>query len=145
MSNSEDNNKVEYLQMIQSTIDRMSTTSAIYKGFCATIIAGISAISFTEINKWLFLLLLSPVICFLIIDIYYLQLEKRFRVLYDRVRNDEHLIDFDLIPPKNRTIENNEKCYVGNCIKSPSIYLFYGPLIIIIVLIVVIKFKGGLI
>ncbi len=25
-----------YLQMIQSTIERMSTTSAIFKGFCAT-------------------------------------------------------------------------------------------------------------
>ena len=34
--------KISYLQMIQSSIDRMSTTSAIFKGFSATIITGIS-------------------------------------------------------------------------------------------------------
>lgn len=41
----EDDRKT-YLQMIQSTIERMSTTSAIFKGFCATIVTGITAISF---------------------------------------------------------------------------------------------------
>ena len=46
--------KVSYLQMIQCTIDRMSTTSAIFKGFGATIITGISAVSFTEINGYFF-------------------------------------------------------------------------------------------
>lgn len=27
--------KIQYLQMIQNIIDRMSTTSAIFKGFCS--------------------------------------------------------------------------------------------------------------
>ena len=51
MDKETDNLKATYLQMIQASIDRMSTTSAVFKGFCATIIAGISAISFTEIDK----------------------------------------------------------------------------------------------
>ena len=56
--------KIQYLQMIQNIIDRMSTTSAIFKGFCANIVAGVFAISFTEINKWILLLTLVPIICF---------------------------------------------------------------------------------
>lgn len=69
--------KISYLQMIQSSIDRMSTTSAIFKGFSATIITGISAVSFTEINKWVLFLAVLPIVCFLALDVYYLQLEKR--------------------------------------------------------------------
>ena len=38
--------KKEYLQMLQEPICRMSTISAIFKGFAATIVAGISAISY---------------------------------------------------------------------------------------------------
>ena len=38
--------KVVHLQMIQGVIDRMSTSAAIYKGFAATIVTGIAAISF---------------------------------------------------------------------------------------------------
>lgn len=35
---------VEYLQLIQEPVCRMSTVSAIFKGFAATIVAGISTI-----------------------------------------------------------------------------------------------------
>lgn len=135
-------NKVAYLQMIQSTIERMSTTSAIFKGFCATIIAGILAVSFTEINKWVLLLAVSPVLSFFLIDVYYLQLEKRFRALYNRVRSGEHEVDFDLTPPPANTLRSNEKYCVMQCLKSPSIYLFYGPSITILAVIMIMKFKG---
>lgn len=36
--------KKEYLQMLQEPICRMSTISAIFKGFAATIVAGISVV-----------------------------------------------------------------------------------------------------
>lgn len=101
---------ITYLQMIQATIDRMSTSSAIFKGFAASIVAGVSAISFGNINKWILLLSFIPVGCFLILDIYYLRLEKRFRFLYNRVRTGEKEVDFNLNPPKVKEIlKLNEK------------------------------------
>lgn len=48
--------------MIQESICKMSTTVAIFKGFAATIVAGISAISFTDINRAVLELLFVPVI-----------------------------------------------------------------------------------
>lgn len=132
-------NKITYLQMIQCSIDRMSTTSAVFKGLCATIITGISAISFTEINKWVLLLAVLPVVCFLVIDIYYLQLERRYRVLYNSVRCGNHKIDFDLAPPKTKDLRNDDVS-IWSCIKSPSIYLFYTPAIIIATIVIIIKF-----
>lgn len=133
--------KAIYLQMIQSLIDRMSATSAVFKGFCATIITGISVISFTEINKWVLLLATAPVLCFSILDIYYLQLEKRFRVLFNMVRTEVHKVDFDLTPPKAKTLKC-EEASIWYCIKSPSIFLFYLPLVLIAAAIIIMKFKG---
>lgn len=136
-----DDKKTTYLEMIQGTIDRMSTTSAIFKGFCATIVAGVMAVSYSEINKWVFVLAVSPVVCFLLLDIYYFHLERRFRALYNRVRLGEHEVNFDLMPPKTGSLRENEKCSIWDCIKSPSIYLFYGPLMAILVAIIIMKFK----
>ena len=134
-----ENQRIYYLQMIQASIDRMATTSAIFKGFCATIITGISAISFTDISKWLLVLAICPVACFLIVDIYYLRLEKRFRVLYDWVRTGNHKVDFDLTPPKQKLLSRGEAS-LWNCIKSPSIYLFYVPSILISIAVIIMKF-----
>lgn len=136
-----DSNRITYLQMIQSSIDRMSTTSAVFKGFCATIITGISAISFTEINRWILLLAVLPVLCFLIMDVYYLQLERRFRALYDNVRTGTHGVDFNLEPPRTKELKRSEVS-IQSCIKSPSICLFYLPAIVIASIVITMKFIG---
>lgn len=136
-----DSSKIAYLQMIQSSIDRMATASAVFKGFYATIIAGISAASFTEINKWVLLLSIAPVICFFVLDVYYLQLEKRFRALYNMVRTGRHEIDFDLNPPKAKILKG-EGVSIGCCMKSFSVFLFYLPSAIISVIIITMKFEG---
>ena len=72
--------KAEHLQMIQSVIERMSTTSALYKGFSATIVTGVFAISFVDINPWILLLAFVPVICFFLMDVYYFRLDLSQRI-----------------------------------------------------------------
>ena len=59
--------KKEYLQMLQEPICRMSTISAIFKGFAATIVAGISAISYSSTNVWVLALSFLPVLAFAIL------------------------------------------------------------------------------
>lgn len=137
-----DSKKITYLQMIQSVIDRMSATSAIFKGFCATIITGIAAISFTEINKWILVAAFLPVLCFAYLDTYYFLLEKKYRVLYEKVRLEEREIDFDIKLNLSRTDYINGKATLFDCVKSPSIYAFYAPLILISGTVIVVKFLG---
>ncbi len=133
--------KIAYLQMIQSNIERMSTSSAIFKGFAATIVAGISAISYSDLNNWILLMSFLPVICFMLLDIYYLKLEKRFRVLFEMIRNEKGTALFDLTPPKlNKTEKKKYKARVIDIFKSPSIFLFYLVLIIISIIVIVLKF-----
>lgn len=139
--------RITYLQMIQATIDRMSTSSAIFKGFAASIVAGVSVISFGNINKWVLLLSFIPVGCFLILDIYYLQLERRFRFLYDSVRTGVRDVDFDLNPPKAEEIlrmDRKASVRIRNYFMSPSILWFYAPMILICVVVTIMNLGGYL-
>ena len=136
--------RVTYLQMIAETISRMSTTSAIFKGFASTIVAGVSAIAYREINFWVLTLSFLPVLAFAIMDVYHLRLERKFRFLYEQVRTGAHEVDFSMELTKNPLEIISAKARVWDCIQSPSIYLFYPMMIAILAIVVILKMKGAI-
>ncbi len=71
-------NRIAYLQMIQSVIDRMSNISATIKGFVVAVVAGITALSFTDVSFTVLVLSFSSVLIFLWLDLYYLGMERRY-------------------------------------------------------------------
>ena len=107
--------KKEYLQMLQEPICRMSTISAIL---------GLSFL---------------PVLAFAALDVYYLKLERKFRFLFDQVRLDEHDIDFSMSLTKDPLEIIKAKARTWDCIKSPSIYLFYPLMLLILLAVIVLK------
>lgn len=133
--------KIKYLQMLQEPICRMSTISSIFKGFSATIVAGISLISYSKINILVLGLSFLPVLAFAILDTYYLQVERKFRFLYDQVRQNRHAIDFSMELTNDPLEMISGRAGVWDCIKSPSIYLFYPLMLLILVIILIFKYK----
>ena len=125
--------------MLQEPICRMSTISAIFKGFAATIVAGISAISYSSTNIWILGLSFLPVLVFAVLDIYYLKLERKFRFLFDQVRLEEHEIDFSMKLTNDPVEIIRAKARTWDCIKSPSIYLFYPLMLLVLVAVLVLK------
>jgi hypothetical protein len=128
-TNTQNNNinsgdKLGYLQLIQEPICRMSTISAIFKGFAAAIVGGIAMISFKYINLIVLGLSFLPVFAFAMLDIYYLKLEKKFRYLNINFEKDEI---------------KKAKATNWDCIKSPSIYLFYPIMIVVLVVVFILK------
>ncbi len=96
----EQQNKIAHLQMIQGIIDRMGGNLFYLRGWSITLLAGLFAISTSEILKiaswasWLFFVLL---ILFWFYDAYFLSLERKYRGLYDKVRQiPETKIDFSM-------------------------------------------------
>ncbi len=131
--------KCQYLQMLQEPICRMSTISAIFKGFAATIVAGISVISYETTNIWILALSFLPVLAFAIMDIYYLKLERKFRFLFEQVRNEQHPIDFSMKLTNDPLEIISAKARTWDCLKSPSIYLFYPLMIAVLITVVLLK------
>lgn len=139
--------KIAFLELIQEPISRMSTTSAIYKGFAATIVAGISALSYKDLNLWVLGLSFLPVLAFAVLDMYYLKLEKGFRYLYNRVRLDLRNVDFNVIPyadgiNKDPVKKKEAKLRIWDLLRSPSIWLFYPTMIAIVIIVFLMKYKG---
>lgn len=131
--------KKEYLQMLQEPICRMSTISAIFKGFAATIVAGISVISYASTNAWILGLSFLPVLAFSVLDIYYLKLERKFRFLFEQVRLDKHEIDFSMKLTNDPLEIISARARTWDCIKSPSIYLFYPLMLLILAAVLILK------
>ena len=125
--------------MIQEPINRMSTTSAIFKGFAATIVSGVAALAFKEINTWVLALSFLPVLVFAMLDIYYLKLERRFKYLYDQVRLGKTKVDFSMHIQLNKTEKRAARTRVWDCIKSPSIWLFYPVMVFVLTTVLIFK------
>lgn len=70
----------QYLQMMQSNIERMANNSANCKAWLTTIVAGFLAIgcSVTALNGWIVLAII-PIVMFWYLDGYYLSLERALR------------------------------------------------------------------
>lgn len=137
-----ENNKAAYLQMIQEPICRMSTISAIFKGFAATIVANVATLTYKDVNVWVLGLSFLPVMAFAALDVYYLTLERKFRFLFEQVRKNEHEIDFSMRLTNDPVEILRAKARCWDCIKSPSIYLFYPLMIAILTAVFVLKWKG---
>ena len=134
--------KIEYLQMIQEPICRMSTISAIFKGFAATIVSGIALISYTSTHVLVIGFSFLPVVAFAFLDIYYLKLERKYRFLYEQVRHDEHEVNYSMSIILNKKEEKKAKSRVVDCVKSPSIYLFYPIMIAILLIVLFLKINN---
>ena len=128
--------KIQYLQMIQEPINRMSSASVIFKGFLVTCISIIC----NNIKIQVLCLLAILLIAIFIMDIYYLRMERQFRYLYECVQNGTHVIDFSMELDEN-TVKQADVT-VWECIKSPSIYIFYLLVLIFYIALICFKFNG---
>ena len=105
MENKQD--KISHLQMIQSIIDRMGKNSFSLKGWSVGVMVAIYAFAGQNYNKAVIVTLI-PLIIFWILDSYYLMLERKYRRLYDEVRNKSNdKIDFDM-NSNNVSLKMNE-------------------------------------
>jgi len=135
-------NKRVYLQLLQEPISRMSSSSAIFKGFSAAILAGLASASFKEISIGALFLGLLPIISFLFLDVYYLSLERKLKYRYQMVVEDKVYVDFSI-----NTILSKQEIKVAKsnpfiCLLSPSIWLFYVPILVCSICLLYLKKNG---
>ncbi len=87
MALSED--RIRYLEMIQSSIGRISDRSSLLKNWAVTITVGLVAYSRETSDPVVVLLALLPVLVFWSLDVTYQRQQKAFRDLFDSVRQNQ--------------------------------------------------------
>lgn len=94
---SESPNKHKHLEFIQASISRMSGNLFLLKGWSITLIAALFALAAKDTNKAYIVVAYFPLFIFWFLDGYFLSMERRFRSLYEHVRQlKEGDIDFSM-------------------------------------------------
>ncbi len=119
--------KMKHLEMIEGIIDRMGSNSFQLKGWAVTLVSVIGALSVQGSDKRFFLLSFLPLIAFWLLDSYYLQLERKYRVLYKNVSDKtEDKIDFNMDTRCISCIgEDTKRIKYMRCLFSKTEVLFY--------------------
>ena len=114
--------KSNHLNMIQSTIQRMGNNSFYLKGWAVLIIVAIFTFAGEQNNIRCILFTNLPLIVFWGLDAYYLQLERKYRFLYDDVRNKkENEIDYDMnFNNVTISLKNVKKVCYFSCLLSKT-------------------------
>lgn len=123
-------NKLKHLEFIQNTINRMSTNSFIIKGWCITIFAAVYTLANNESDKSYNIINYLIIPLFWYLNAYFLQLERKYRILYNKVRIlDEIHIDFSMEISKNdfKNLETN----IFSCCFSKSLWPLYIILLLV--------------
>jgi len=127
---------MKYLEMIQAVISRMAQNCFLLKGWAITLIVGIFALSANNAGLIIYLLVYVPIILFWVMDSYYLQLERRYKVLYERAAKiDADSVDFNLTPPKP---DMRAKTLYPQSLFSRTEMGFYLPLAVMVALVIAI-------
>jgi hypothetical protein len=127
-----------HLAISQSVIQRMATNSASCKTWCVTLVAGILVSVADKGKPNLALIALVPTALFLVLDTYYLALERCFRTSYGEFINKMHVYalapaDLCAISPSGSVAKAFFKA-----LRSFSVWPFYMMLLIMILLMMLI-------
>lgn len=117
-----------HLTILQAVIQRMASNSASSKAWCITLVSAILVIVADKGKPEFAWIALIPTLLFLILDAYYLALERGFRNAYNAFIRKLHSEDltandlFVVVP------EGGQLRLFGSALFSFSVWPFYGTL-----------------
>lgn len=115
--------KLKHLEMIQAVITRMAGNSFLLKGWSVTLVAALFALAAANANHAFVFLGYFPVFVFWLLDGFYLGQERKFRNLYDHVRDlDADDVDFSMSTKRFCDTRSSWACA---CF-SVTILIFHG-------------------
>lgn len=115
-----DENKIKHLEFLQNIITRMNTNSFQLKGWAVAIVSALFALSAGTSKEIFVLIALFPTILFWFLDAYYLQIERKFRKLYNDIVNGAGDIKNFEMP-----IHKYKEVGFWNVVFSKTIFPFY--------------------
>jgi hypothetical protein len=122
---------IKHLEFIQSTISRLNSNSFLVKGWAITIVSAVLALFASTKNEVFIIITALPIVVFWILDSFFLQAEKKFRTLYNRVIDPSTNTPAFSMDIEKDEIKNKEDNKYLKIFFSKTIVGFYLPLLII--------------
>ena len=130
--------KIKHLEMIEAVIERMAQNSFHLKGWAVAIVSAISAILINGNDKRLMILPIMPLISFWLLDAHYLQLERKYQILYRNVIGSDSETNFSM-DIQNIQTDEGDKSRVSTlrCLFSKTESCFYGFILAAVIMLVI--------
>jgi hypothetical protein len=116
--------RAKHLEMLQSLIARMAGYGASFKSYCITVTTAVIGFAFTLHRPAVAALAFLPVIAFGVADAQYLRVERRFRAVFNLIRNES----WDAMPSFDINLASAPAQSFLSAVTSWSIVWFYAPL-----------------
>lgn len=117
---------VKHLELLQHAIERMSQNSFALKGWAMSLVVAICALSAAGSEHKFAVIAFVPLVVFWFLDAYFLQVERKYRALYNRVRCHEVLADLSMDIYGIKGPKTHYLC----CLFSKTEIAFYGAIIV---------------
>jgi hypothetical protein len=118
--------RVKHLEMLQSLITRMAGYGASFKSYCITVVTAVIGFALTAHKPNIIWLALLPLLAFALADAQYLRVERRFRGVFNLVRQES----WEQMPSFTINLEQAPAESYLRAALSWSIIGFYAPLTI---------------
>ena len=113
-----------HLQMIQGVVTRLGHNSFLLKGWSVIIVAALLALAANTSEKLILMVTFVPIVAFWGLDGYYLWQERKYRALFNHVRQHGHEdMQYNLEPD---TSPEAEKEHWLCAVFSRTLSAFYG-------------------
>ena len=120
--------KLKHLELIQHVVNRFAQNSFLIKAWTVTLTSALFTFSIKEHNNNYLYVTFLPVLIFSLLDSYYLALERRYRLFYERsVKAKTTNLSLDC----NVKEDEHEKWFWS--FLSTTNVLFYGGMVSIVV------------
>lgn len=117
--------KVKQLEMVQAIIARLANYGATLKNYCLTLVTAVCGFAITLQRPAVAILSLLPIIIFSVLDTQFLRVERRFRALFDVIRQQ----DWEVLPNFEISLRAAPVVRYLPVLFSWSILIFYLPLL----------------
>ena len=124
--------RIKHLELIQAIVARLANQGATLKNYCITVTTAVCGFAVTLQHPIVALLALLPILTFAAVDTKYLSTERRFRALFDRVRQE----DWAIMPSFEFDHLSVPEASIWATFLSWSILGFYAPLAIGVVVVI---------
>ena len=136
--------KIKHLEIIEDVIERMGNNSFQLKGWAVALVALVGALSAQGSDKRFFLLAIIPLLSFWFLDSYYLQLERKYIILFKQVsKKSEQDIDFNMdIHSIEYEADDKKRINYFKCLSSKTeapFYLIIAGVVVILAILLIVK------
>lgn len=121
---------IKHLEIIQDVITRMGSNSFQIKSWAIMTMSALLALFASNSNELFIAVAVVPTVIFWIIDTLYLQQERKFVCLYDKVAKGDPLI-LPLTMPLH--LCNNANTKYWKCFFSKTLGWFYGAISVLLI------------